>query len=266
MVGTFGYMAPEQFQGRAMPASDVYAIGATALSLLTGREPEDLPHRGLALDVAESLRGTRARPELVDLLSRMLEPDPDRRLVAIGPSLRWSGDRTVGRPPWEAARFGGGFSRQEARTFARQVRQEARAFARQVRREARERTKDARRQGWQKHEPGELPWPLVVLFTVGLTIAQIAVFVALRGVVPMVLLLLGLRPAALAVREAGKAAIGAIGWARTKVLSHNEAHRARFDDQIATTAPPKARVEIPADDQVAVDEAADIEAERLRRR
>ena len=33
VVGTFGYMAPEQFQGRALPGSDVYAVGATALSL-----------------------------------------------------------------------------------------------------------------------------------------------------------------------------------------------------------------------------------------
>ena len=46
VVGTFGYMAPEQFQGRALPASDVYAIGATAVAMLTGREPEDLPHQG----------------------------------------------------------------------------------------------------------------------------------------------------------------------------------------------------------------------------
>src|SRR6185312_10957150 len=51
VVGTFGYMAPEQFQGRALPASDVYAVGATALSVLTGREPEDLPHKGLRIDV-----------------------------------------------------------------------------------------------------------------------------------------------------------------------------------------------------------------------
>src|SRR5882757_1381902 len=51
VVGTFGFMAPEQFQGRAGPSSDVYAVGATALSLLTGREPEDLPHKGLGVDV-----------------------------------------------------------------------------------------------------------------------------------------------------------------------------------------------------------------------
>ena len=51
MVGTFGFMAPEQFQGRAGPSSDVYAVAATALSLLSGREPEDLPHKGLSIDV-----------------------------------------------------------------------------------------------------------------------------------------------------------------------------------------------------------------------
>src|SRR6185436_4852982 len=31
VVGTFGYMATEQFQGRALPASDVYSVGATAI-------------------------------------------------------------------------------------------------------------------------------------------------------------------------------------------------------------------------------------------
>src|SRR5580692_890897 len=52
VVGTFGYMAPEQFQGRSQPASDVYAVGATVLAMLTGKQPEDLPHRGLGIDVA----------------------------------------------------------------------------------------------------------------------------------------------------------------------------------------------------------------------
>lgn len=84
MVGTFGYMAPEQFQGRAMSASDVYAIGATALWLLTGREPEDLPHRGLGIDVPAALADCRVRPALVKVLSAMLVPAPDERVAALG--------------------------------------------------------------------------------------------------------------------------------------------------------------------------------------
>lgn len=78
VVGTFGYMAPEQFQGRAGPASDVYSVGATAIAMLTGQEPENLPHRGLSLDVEAALAG-RASPEVRAVLAQMLEPDPDRR-------------------------------------------------------------------------------------------------------------------------------------------------------------------------------------------
>ena len=86
VVGTFGYMAPEQFQGRAAPASDVYAIGATALWMLTGTEPENLPHKGLAIDVPAAI-GAYASPELVRVLSAMLEPDPEKRPRRIGPLL-----------------------------------------------------------------------------------------------------------------------------------------------------------------------------------
>jgi serine/threonine protein kinase len=86
VVGTFGYMAPEQFQGRALPQSDVYAVGATVLSMLAGEEPEKLPHTGLKIDVAAAL-GKRASPTLVSILSRMLEPDPETRPASIAPLL-----------------------------------------------------------------------------------------------------------------------------------------------------------------------------------
>jgi len=86
IVGTLGYMAPEQLQGRALPASDVYAVGATALAALTGVEPEKLPHRGLRVDVHAALRG-KASPELVSALERMLEPDPDLRASSLAAAL-----------------------------------------------------------------------------------------------------------------------------------------------------------------------------------
>jgi serine/threonine protein kinase len=86
IVGTFGYMAPEQFQGRALPQSDVYSIGATVLWMLTGEEPEKLPHRGLKIDVAAAL-GKRVSPTLVTILNRMLEPDPEARPASIAPFL-----------------------------------------------------------------------------------------------------------------------------------------------------------------------------------
>jgi serine/threonine protein kinase len=78
VVGTFGYMAPEQFQGRALPASDVYGAGATAIACLAGQDPESLPHKGLSLDVRAALGG-RVDSTLVELLAKLVEPDPDKR-------------------------------------------------------------------------------------------------------------------------------------------------------------------------------------------
>ena len=47
MVGTYGYMAPEQFRGQAEPGTDLYGLGATLLFLLTHRSPTDFPLEGL---------------------------------------------------------------------------------------------------------------------------------------------------------------------------------------------------------------------------
>ncbi|AFY52911.1 serine/threonine protein kinase [Rivularia sp. PCC 7116] len=42
VVGTYGYMAQEQFGGRAVPTSDLYSLGATLIYLVTGSHPADL--------------------------------------------------------------------------------------------------------------------------------------------------------------------------------------------------------------------------------
>jgi serine/threonine-protein kinase len=42
VVGKQCYIAPEQFRGKATPASDIYALGCTMYYLITGKDPEPL--------------------------------------------------------------------------------------------------------------------------------------------------------------------------------------------------------------------------------
>ncbi|MEL6882032.1 MAG: ankyrin repeat domain-containing protein, partial [Cyanobacteria bacterium J06607_10] len=76
VVGTFGYMAPEQFRGKVLPASDLYSVGATLLFLLTRRSPAELPVNQLAIDF-------RGKVNLSDgfthWLEKLLEPELEAR-------------------------------------------------------------------------------------------------------------------------------------------------------------------------------------------
>ncbi|WP_437997310.1 serine/threonine-protein kinase [Sorangium sp. So ce185] len=272
VVGTFGYMAPEQFQGRALPASDVYAVGATALCLLTGEEPENLPHRGLAIDVVAALGG-RADPGLVRALSAMLEPDPERRAARIAPLLA-ALDAGGGAPERPRA---GRPSERDARTAyrdARKAEREARKAYRDARKAERRARKEDRRA--REHDEAAAPWrgldglPLAgALF--GLTVARIAVGLALGVVVPTVLTLLSLvfgrvlrEQAAPSVRRAGRVAELALRRATRAVRGRpapdgaaqrdqGAAARVRVEDQ---EAPGRSRIH-DADADEALDEELD---------
>lgn len=50
VVGTYGYMPPEQFGGRSLPASDLYSVGTTLIYLATGQHPADLPQNDLHIE------------------------------------------------------------------------------------------------------------------------------------------------------------------------------------------------------------------------
>ncbi len=267
VVGTFGYMAPEQFQGRAMPASDVYAIGATALTLLTGREPEDLPHKGLAIDVEAALRGQRTSPELVELLRAMLRPDPDERPARIAPLLVERFERPPPPPP-----------RKQSKRERRREERERRREAREERRRGFDGSDESWEKTWQSNDAAieaqftrwrkqrggpPLPPPFMIIATIALTLVQVGVTIALRVVLPIVLTLLsvvfgkGMREAARQVSRAGEVAGETIGRVRDSLNRHNA----------GPEPPPRMRVDVPEDPASVhvrfADETPDAEEEAL---
>lgn len=76
VVGTYGYAPMEQFGGRAVPASDLYALGATLIHLLTGTVPADLPSRNLQIQFAQAVSSS---PSIVCWLQHLSEPALERR-------------------------------------------------------------------------------------------------------------------------------------------------------------------------------------------
>ena len=56
IVGTYGYMAPEQTRGQAVLATDLYGLGTTLLYLKSGADPSDLPVKQMKIDFQKSLR------------------------------------------------------------------------------------------------------------------------------------------------------------------------------------------------------------------
>ncbi len=71
VVGTYGYMAPEQFRGQAVPATDLYSLGATLLFLLTHQSPADLPQARLRIDFRPYVAVSES---FADWLDQVIDP------------------------------------------------------------------------------------------------------------------------------------------------------------------------------------------------
>ncbi|MEG4215943.1 ankyrin repeat domain-containing protein [Microcoleus sp. Pol14C6] len=76
VVGTYGYMAPEQCLGQAVPATDLYGLGATLLYLLTHRSPAELPTNILEKDFRSQIQISAA---FADWLEEAIAPDLENR-------------------------------------------------------------------------------------------------------------------------------------------------------------------------------------------
>ena|GEM_PF-584845 len=219
VVGTFGFMAPEQFQGRASAVSDVYGLGATAITMLTGVEPEALPHAGLGIDVPRAL--PRGMPKsLVRALEAMLTPDPDRRAESVDAALailRGEAPRDDDDDDDEGEADEARDAQPEPRPHLNRKQQRALARQRDKQRalEKREKKKQRRASVRRRRSP-VLPR---MLGRLGLFLALLVVWMIVGFAIPVVLILLSLlfgaalRRAAASCVEAARRSQAAIGRA-----------------------------------------------------
>ncbi len=73
-------MPPEQFGGRAVPASDLYGLGATLIALITKQHPADLPQKDLQIEFEQF---TQLSPAFTNWLKWMTHPSLERRPASV---------------------------------------------------------------------------------------------------------------------------------------------------------------------------------------
>ena len=94
IVGTFGYMAPEQFRGQANLTTDLYGLGTTLLFLLTGDSPAELPLRQLKINFRPAVKLSRP---FARWLEGLIEPAWEARPASAQVALTWLQDGSFAR-------------------------------------------------------------------------------------------------------------------------------------------------------------------------
>lgn len=83
LSGTLGFAAPEQWQRNPVYASDLYALGATCLFLLTGKLPTDFPWDMETRSIQWQGR-VRVHPSFHPVLDKMLQVRVEKRVQSAG--------------------------------------------------------------------------------------------------------------------------------------------------------------------------------------
>ncbi|HEY9299430.1 MAG TPA: serine/threonine-protein kinase, partial [Phormidium sp.] len=84
VVGSYGYAPLEQFGGRAVPASDLYALGATLIHLLTGTAPADLPQKDLRIQFKDKVS---LNSNFLTWLEKLTDPALEKRFSSAREAL-----------------------------------------------------------------------------------------------------------------------------------------------------------------------------------
>ena len=99
LIGTAGYIPLEQVSGRASIRSDLYGAAATALFLLTRRNPNEIPVKNLKPDLSSL---PPLGPALAAVLDSWLEPDESRRTITAAEAARiFRGEAELPKPTVE---------------------------------------------------------------------------------------------------------------------------------------------------------------------
>ena len=80
VIGKTGFAPPEQQQGHPCPASDLYALGITAVVLLTGQQPKSVPWQP---GQWQGLSPTGVSPGLGAVIDGLIQPRPSDRYATV---------------------------------------------------------------------------------------------------------------------------------------------------------------------------------------
>jgi serine/threonine protein kinase len=153
VIGSPPYMAPEQFHGKAVFASDIYSLGVTMYQMLTGMLPYDTP---APADMQKLMSGELVSPPrlknpsipkaISDIVMRAMAPEVTARYQRASDLLQ---DVLAERQATQARRAPAGAGGSPGVTPPRQSREDARAIQSRLRaREA-----PAARFCWQCRKP-----------------------------------------------------------------------------------------------------------------
>ena len=130
VIGSPPYMAPEQFHGKAVFASDVYSLGVTMYQLLTGRLPYEAPAPGDLeklergeLTTSPRLHNPKIPKVISDIVLKAMAPDITARYARahdLLDAILAARSHAGGRRPWPTAAAGSGGPGEPARQDIRE--------------------------------------------------------------------------------------------------------------------------------------------------